>query len=1121
MDLSGKNIQEYFKSVSGVFRSGSATEHSYRGFLAELVNSICPDVKAINEPKRQECGAPDYIISRKEIPVGFIEAKDIGVDLDTVEKSEQLKRYLERLDNLILTDYLEFRLFRNGQKVSKVHIGILDKGKMSPDKNQWSALESFIKDFCSYQTQSITSAEKLAKLMAGKAQLLQEAIYKSLTLDNNGNIVDEKCQPAIYETQSQYGASNTLHDQLKAFKKILIHDMDEAIFADIYAQTVVYGMFAARLADPSLDTFTRGEAMFLIPKSNPFLRQLFSYIAGPELDERITWIVDSLADIFRACDIRKILEDFKKKVGQDPMIHFYETFLGEYNPKLRKSRGVYYTPEPVVKFIVRSVDEILKTEFGLPQGLADTSKVEIVTENPYGKGKLKQKVHKVQILDPAVGTGTFLCEVIKQIHAKFANQQGMWNNYVEEHLIPRIHGFEFLMAPYAMCHLKLEMLLVETGYKPAKDQPACASHADRRLSVYLTNSLEEAHPDTQTLFASWLSREAEEANRIKRDCPVMVVLGNPPYSVSSSNKGEWIESLTADYKKDLNERNIQPLSDDYIKFIRFAEHFIEKNGQGIVAMITNNSFIDGIIHRQMRKHLLQSFDSIYILDLHGNSKKKEIAPDGSADQNVFDVMQGVSINLFVKTGKKKKVEFGKVRHFELFGKREYKYDNLNKNYSGSISWNELGANEPNYFFVKKDFITNNGYAFFIKITDLFDNYSAGIQSKRDGLFIDDNIDQLERRICKLINQEVDPSFINEFNVTDSSSYKLTRKIKQVRYDTTFIKRSHYRPFDDKYIYYDPDLIGRSFFPVMKNLLHSENLGLVISKQFIDSFKYVFVSNKICDMNLISSAGSFGAGFSFPLYLYPSADELDLVEGKEKSRVPNLDMEIVAKFAEKIGVAFKSSVDIPVCDSMEANSNDGQECPSYFTPENLLDYIYAVLHSPNYREKYKEFLKIDFPRIPLPENSEQFWKFVEKGCELRKLHLMESPELDTPITTYPASGSNVVEKIAWSVGVPPGDAVAQASRPCSSDISPIPAVAQASRLCSSSGRVFINPTQYFDNVPEVSWNFYIGGYQPAQKWLKDRKGRTLSYNDIIHYQKVIVALKRTAEVMEEIDGIKDF
>jgi len=400
-------------------------------------------------------------------------------------------------------------------------------------------------------------------------------------------------------------------------------------------------MFAARLHDPTLSNFNRQEAAELIPKSNPFLRKLFGYIAGPDIDDRIKWVVENLSEIFLACNVEDILKDYGKATKtEDPIIHFYETFLSEYDPKLRKARGVWYTPAPVVNFIVRAVDDILKTEFNLPQGLADTSKTKIKVD-VQGK-KVEQEVHKVQILDPATGTGTFLAEVVKRIHQNFEGQQGIWSNYVETHLLPRLNGFELLMASYAMAHLKLDLVLSETGFRPNSNQ---------RFRVYLTNSLEEYHQDTGTLFANWLSTEANEANHIKRDTPVMVVMGNPPYSVSSSNKGEWIESLTADYKKDLNERNIQPLSDDYIKFIRFGQYFIEKNGSGILAYISNNSFIDGLIHRKMREELIATFDKIYILDLHGNSKKKETAPDGSADQNVFDIMQGVSINIFVKKKK--------------------------------------------------------------------------------------------------------------------------------------------------------------------------------------------------------------------------------------------------------------------------------------------------------------------------------------------------------------------------------------------------------------------------------------------------------------------------------------
>ena len=589
------NLKEYISNLTKHYNSKIATEHSYRGSLEDLIKFLVSNVSVTNEPKRQACGAPDYIIAKNEIPIAYIEAKDIGVNLDVIEKTEQIKRYIQSLDNIILTDYLDFRLFVDGVKVYSVNIAHIENGVLKENSENFVAFENLIRDFCSYTGKTIKSPSKLAKMMADKAKLMQEVIYKALLIDDSKN--------------------NSLQSQLEAFRKVLIHDMKEEEFADIYAQTIAYGLFAARLHDETKDNFSRQEAVFLVPKTNPFLRQLFSYIACPDLDERITWIVDALADVFSYCDVSEILASFGDSKGiNDPFIHFYETFLSEYNPKLRKSRGVYYTPEPVVNFIVRVVDDILKTDFNLPAGLADTTKTEI-TVDIQGKKK-KELVHKVQILDPATGTGTFLCEVVKHIAKRFEGQEGIWSDYVEKELMPRLNGFELLMAPYVMCHLKLDLLLTQKGYKPKNPD---------RFKVYLTNSLEEAHPDTGSLFTSWLSNEASEANTIKRDAPVMVVIGNPPYSVSSSNKGEWILDLIKDYKKDLNERKIN-LDDDYIKFIRYAEYFIEKNRQGVIAMITNNSFIDGITHRQMRKHLLETFDQIYIYDLHGNSKKKEICP---------------------------------------------------------------------------------------------------------------------------------------------------------------------------------------------------------------------------------------------------------------------------------------------------------------------------------------------------------------------------------------------------------------------------------------------------------------------------------------------------------------
>jgi len=1000
-------IDEYLKQVKQRYAAGISTEHSYRADLQNLILLMVKGIQVTNEPKRQKCGAPDYIIQKKQVPLGYIEAKDIGIDLDKTEKSEQINRYLQSLDNFVLTDYLEFRFYKYGQKVHEIKIASIENGKFSIHPECFDSFSTHIRDFCEFKGQTIKSAEKLAKMMAQKARLMEEVLYKAVMEEDE---------------------NNSLKDQLQAFRRILIHDLKEKTFADIYAQTIAYGLFAARLHDITLENFSRQEARELIPKSNPFLRNLFDYVSGAQLDDRVVWIVDDLADIFRAADLQAILSDFGKTNGQaDPFIHFYETFLAAYDPKLRKSRGVYYTPEPVVNFIVRAVDDILQSEFGLSSGLADTSKIKIkVADENTGK-TIEKEVHKVQILDPATGTGTFLAEVIRQIHKKFQGQEGAWSDYVEEHLIPRLNGFEILMASYTMCHLKLEMLLRETGYK-AKDE-----NKQQRFRVFLTNSLEEAHPDTGTLFASWLSRESTEANYVKRDTPVMVVMGNPPYSVSSSNKSKWIEALTADYKKDLNERNIQPLSDDYIKFIRFGQYFIDKNGEGILAYISNNSFIDGIIHRQMRKHLLESFDKIYILDLHGNAKKKEVSPDGSPDQNVFDIMQGVSIDIFVKTGKKKKSELGVIYHLNLYGKRESKYESLHIGSLEKSEWSSLEVKEPNFFFVKKNYSYYQEYNSWIQISDLFIKNTSGIKTHND-----ENLVSFER--------------FKENNYVYS-----------------------YRPFDNRFINYDLKKVQRHRYAVMRNMILGTNVCLLAPRQALTERYGFFISTFLCDINYTGVAGQYGAGLSFPLYLVPEATTQPSFDQNNK-RIPNLNQEIVKQISEKLGLAFTNEKDV----------STGSVSQNTFAPIDILDYIYAVLHSPSYREKYKEFLKIDFPRVPYPENAETFWKLVKLGGELRQIHLLESPVVNNLITTYPVNGNNKVAKVKFE-----------------------------------SGKVWINDSQYFDKVPQIAWEFYIGGYQPAQKWLKDRKSRELNFEDILHYQKIIVALTETDRIMKEIDKVVRF
>ena len=630
-------INSYLEAVNSHFKSGLATEHTYRGDFAELIKGLVPDIHITNEPSNvTECGNPDYVITRKNIPIGFIEAKDLGKDLNSKTYKEQFGRYRKALDNLIITNYIQFQFYQKGDLVHEVNIAEIDGKKIKTIPQNFNKFINLINEFCAFIAQIIKSPKVLAEMMAAKARLLENILENAINSDEESD------------------TNTALKQQLVVFRKMLIHDLDSKQFADIYAQTLAYGMFAARLHDPTLDTFSRIEAAELIPKTNPLLRNLFQFIGGFNIDERIRTTVDNLADLFRATDVKSLLEGFGKTTQRhDPIIHFYETFLAEYDPKLRKSRGVWYTPEPVVSFIVRAVDDILNTEFGLPLGLADTSKttVEIDSQTPDRRSKsgykrIQREVHKVQILDPAAGTGTFLAEIIKHIYkSRFKAMEGAWSGYVENDLIPRLNGFEILMASYAMAHLKLDLLLNETGYRPRKEQ---------RLRIYLTNSLEEHHPDTGTLFATWLSNEASEANYVKRDTPVMVVMGNPPYSVSSSNKGEWIQDLIKDYKKDLNEKKLN-LDDDYIKFIRYGQHFIEKNGEGILAYISNNSFIDGITHRQMRKHLLETFDKIYILNLHGDSNKKKLHQTAAKMKMSLILCKVLALISLLKMGRKRQV----------------------------------------------------------------------------------------------------------------------------------------------------------------------------------------------------------------------------------------------------------------------------------------------------------------------------------------------------------------------------------------------------------------------------------------------------------------------------------
>jgi predicted helicase len=1052
------NLQSYLDKLNLHYRTGFSTEHTYRGDLQSLLSSLLPEVWITNEPARIACGAPDFVLTKKEIPIGYIEAKDIGVDLNSKTLKEQFDRYRSGLNNLIITDYLDFRFYKDGLLTTSIVLGRVEDGYIISNPENFKTFNTLIENFASTISLTIKSATRLAEMMANRAKLMANVIEQSLNQDDEKNTISH------------------LKMQMNSFKDYLIHDINNSGYADIYAQTIAYGMFAARYHDPTLPTFSRQEAATLIPKSNPFLRKLFQDIAGYDLDNRLIWIVDELVNIFLATDVADIMKTFGRSTKQeDPVVHFYETFLAAYNPALRKARGVWYTPQPVVNFMVRAVDDILKKEFNLPLGLADTSKIKFTkkhvtkaTSDQRSKVKMvktEHEVHKVQILDPATGTGTFLAEVVRHIYKKFEGQQGIWNKYVDQHLIPRLNGFELLMASYAMAHLKLDMLLTETGYK---------SNSDQRFRIFLTNSLEEAHPDSGTLFSSWLSEEANQANTIKSETPIMVILGNPPYAVSSTNKGSWILNLIADYKKGLKETKIN-LDDDYIKFIRFGQHFIDKNQDGILAFISNNSFIDGITHRQMRRNLIESFDEIYIIDLHGNAKKKELSPDGTIDQNVFDIMQGVSINLFVKKNIKRSEELGKVFHLDLFGKRFFKYKSLEANFK-DLNFTKLEVEAPYYFFVPKNFSNEDQYVKGFKIDELMAIGVAGIESIRDGITIHFSKDELDVVVNDFLY--LDETVISKkYNTQDSRDWKISRAKDDVEknYQNINVYQDiNYRPFDVRKTFYSGKQNGfvcNGRFNVMKHLLQP-NIALIAKRGFYNYGSPLgFVTKKISDRRGWSSPGMQGAESIFPLYLYPDQTNQISIDDK-RERTPNLNLEIISKISESVKLKYDAHKEI--------------ENEESFGPLDLLDYIYAFLHNPSYREKYKEFLKIDFPRVPYPTDAIAFWKLVKLGGRLRQIHLLESEELENQKTQYPEPGSSDVDKPNFKL--------------------------EADEI----GKVYINDTQYFSGVHQKAWEFYIGGYQPAQKWLKDRKGRALDYDDILHYQKIIAALTLTSEIMQQID-----
>lgn len=1059
-------IKHYIERLNKQYQTDQAREHSHRGSLEELITSLIPKNFTItNEPAHIACGAPDYVITdSNKAPVAFIEAKDIGdSDLDgrTVH-AEQFNRYKNALNSVIFTDYLDFHLYQKGEFKDSVRIAELKGNKIVSTKND-EKFAALIDVFLTQNNQTITSTTALAKYMAHKTRFLAKTV--------------EDC----FERDKDNEKSSIWYYFLESFRRALISDLTEEGFADMYAQTIAYGLFVARLNDRSPNNFSRSEACNLIPQTNPLLRSFFQQGAF-DPDKRVEWIIDDLASLFLRVDIEKLEMNYHNKKESDPFFHFYEEFLAEYDPELRKAKGVWYTPQPIVSFIVRSVDQLLTSEFGLKRGLADSSKITVKEKTSLQDGRTKDgrklsatECHRVQILDPAVGSGTFLVEVLRQIYDKFKNQRGLWNSYVDEHLIQRINGFELLMAPYVIAHLKFSSFLIETGYTKSKHW--------QRVNIFLTNSLEPHQDEIRDLFTFGLNLEAREANAVKENKPIMVMVGNPPYNGSSQNKNDYIERLMLAYKQEpntkpseeratLKEKNAKWLNDDYVKFIRIAQEYITKgtHNDGLIGFITPHGFIDNPTFRGMRYNLLKTFDKLYILNLHGNAKKKETAPDGSKDENVFDIQQGVAITFFVKTSQKNSQSLGEVYYADLYGLRTEKYEFLNSHSVGDIKYQKANPTLENmYRFDIQDESLRSDWEKMLSVEKIFKLNGVGLRTHKDFLVYQKKREDIES-VCLDFNtldvEQLKAKYQLGDDTTDWSALKAKECISTYGLSAELYQQCLTAPFDIAWTYYVPykGFMGRPTYKIMKHLLSHQNVAVISSRHGGEAEKSVwstaFITDALVDLNIFRRGG----GNVFPMYQI--ADD--------GTKFENITDEFFGELEKATGLKH------------HALDDASDVADTEFTTLDIMDYIYAILYAPSYRTKYKALLDSEFPRIPLPKNKTQFKALVDLGRQLRELHLSKQEGSFDSDVTYPEIGDNVVSQYKFK-----------------------------------DDCVYINKSQYFGNIPKKAWEFFIGGYQPLEKWLKDRKGQVLSFDEITHYQYMVYAISKTIDLMSQIDQIVEF
>ncbi len=1008
------SLQTYLSRLSQLRQNTQATgELSLRPALDELFQNLKPaQVDFVGEGKQLAVGRPDFTFTRgfHHDPIGYVEAEKISADLGNLSghAKAQNERFCADLDNFLLTNHLDFRLYDGGALVESV---TLPEQSAALNATHEADFARLWERFTSAQIAAPQTPKELANLLARRARTLRLAIAASLK---------EPDSPLLQD--------------LAAFRKLLLPDLSAPDFANLYAETLTYGLFAARCQNPDAKRFSAQTADRAL-KRTPLLRTLYRLFEA-EIDKNLEWVLENMAAILNGAAIDDIRVYFSDRRGRpDPMIDFYEPFLAQYDAGARKSRGVYYTPEPVVSYIVRSVHLLLQTHFDKDAGLADD----------------------VKILDPATGTGSFLFAVLDAMHTEIG--ANAWRSFVRDKKpLENIFGFELMVAPYTIAHLKLALQLEGLGTPLGESQ---------RLGIFLTNTLDDARRQSEAILEYSIAEEVNAAADVKEKSPIIVVLGNPPYAGHSSNAatkmsgdarvftnvGKQIESYKSIDGVSLGERNSKWLQDDYVKFLAFAQKRIESSGEGIVAFITNHGYLDNPTFRGMRKSFLESFSTLYLLDLHGNAKKKEVAPDGTPDKNVFDIQQGVSILLAIK--EKGKTGAPEVFHADLWGSREHKYRVLDAADVTNTAWQKLAPTAPLFLFRPRDEELLPEYEKGWKVTEIFPVNGWGIATRKDYLLVDFVREKLVKKFKDIRNLSAREA-ISKYAIKESPHWSFENAKKQLSTDTEAQVRSIlFRSFDTRYIYYEKFMIERGDhrFGLMSHLFQ-DNLSLITVRRVETSGEaaHFFCADKI---SVLHSTSAKEGNFVFPLYLYS-----DGLFGVEKR--PNIAEKYLAELTQIIGKEP--------------------------TSEEIFGYIYAVLHSPIYRQKYAAFLKTDFPRVPFPTSSTRFDELAALGTQLVALHTLDSKA--APVLREKrhelSEGSDLVEKVRYD---------------------------------AATRRLWINETQGFDNVDSAVYSFKIGGYTVADKWLSDRKGRVLSFEERRLFPQILIALAETRKIMAQIETLE--